>query len=272
MVSQIVKLLDEVRANKPLIHNITNYVTVNDCANIILAIGASPVMADDLSEVEDIVSISSALVLNIGTLNKRTVESMIAAGKKANSLGIPVILDPVGVGASSFRNETAAKIIKEVKIDILRGNMSEIRFISGMQASTKGVDASDADLAVDIDNGIKTAKNLAKQFSCVVAITGAVDIVSDGSRTVTIHNGHKMLSQVTGTGCMTTALVGAFCGASKDDLIAAVSGILSMGIAGELAYETAEKKGTGSFRVSIIDQISRLDSGIIERMSKINEY
>lgn len=269
---KIGSLLNEVRNKKPLVHNITNYVTVNDCANILLAIGASPIMADDIKEAADITKISSALVINIGTLNERTIESMIASGKKANELNIPVVFDPVGAGASEFRNSTTKRLLEEVKISVLRGNMSEIKFISGLGSTTKGVDASENDARTGNDEGIDVAKNLAKKLQCTVAITGATDIISDGERVVILENGTKMLSNVTGTGCMTTALIGAFCGAGSDYFIGAVSGIISMGISGEIALDKAGKIGTGSFHIAIIDAISNLTSNIIEKMNKIKEY
>ncbi len=272
IAQKVVELLNRLKNKKPLIHNITNYVTVNDCANILLAIGASPIMADDLKEAEDITSIASALVINIGTLNERTIESMIASGKKANELNIPVVLDPVGAGASSFRNETTKRILEEIKISVLRGNMSEIKFIAGLESETKGVDASESDLKSDSDEGIRVAKSLAKRFNCTVAITGVCDIVSDGEKSVTIENGTKMLSNVTGTGCMTTALVGGYLGAceTKEDLfIAAVSGIVSMGICGEIAEERAGSIGLGSFHMAIIDAVSNLDEEDLIKRSKI---
>ncbi|MBN7573585.1 hydroxyethylthiazole kinase [Clostridium sp. 2-1] len=268
---KIGSLLNEVRNKKPLVHNITNYVTVNDCANILLAIGASPIMADDIKEAADITKISSALVINIGTLNERTIESMIASGKKANELNIPVVFDPVGAGASDFRNSTTKRLLEEVKISVLRGNMSEIKFISGLGSTTKGVDASENDARTGNDEGVDVAKSLAKKLQCTVAITGATDIISDGERVVILENGTKMLSNVTGTGCMTTALIGAFCGAGSDYFIGAVSGIISMGISGEIALDKAGKIGTGSFHIAIIDAISNLTSDIIEKMNKIKE-
>ncbi|CUU50482.1 hydroxyethylthiazole kinase [Clostridium beijerinckii] len=268
---KIGSLLNEVRNKKPLVHNITNYVTVNDCANILLAIGASPIMADDIKEAADITKISSALVINIGTLNERTIESMIASGKKANELNIPVVFDPVGAGASDFRNSTTKRLLEEVKISVLRGNMSEIKFISGLGSTTKGVDASENDARTGNDEGVDVAKSLAKKLQCTVAITGATDIISDGERVVILENGTKMLSNVTGTGCMTTALIGAFCGAGSDYFIGAVSGIISMGISGEIALDKAGKIGTGSFHIAIIDAISNLTSNIIEKMNKIKE-
>jgi hydroxyethylthiazole kinase len=271
IVIKIGKLLDELRNKKPLVHNITNYVTVNDCANILLAIGGSPIMADDIKEASDITKISSALVINIGTLNERTIESMIASGKKANELNIPVVFDPVGAGASEFRNTTTKRILEEVKISVLRGNMSEIKFISGLKSSTKGVDASESDMESANEEGVNVAKNLANKLNCIVAITGATDIISDGKRVAILENGTKMLANVTGTGCMTTALVGAFCGAGSDYFMGAISGIISMGIAGEIAYEKAAQIGTGSFHIAIIDAISNLNSEIITKRAKARE-
>lgn len=269
---EVVELLKKLKKKNPLVHNITNYVTVNDCANILLAIGASPIMADDIREAADITSISSALVINIGTLNERTIESMILSGKKANELDIPVVFDPVGAGASSFRNETTKRILDEVKIDVLRGNMSEIKFIAGLSSETKGVDASESDIKGGNEEGIRAAESLARKYKCVTAITGVTDIVSDGERTVILENGTKMLSKVTGTGCMTTALVGGFLGAcesKKEHFIAAISGILSMSISGEIAQEKAGKIGIGSFHVAIMDAISNLNADEILSMAKI---
>lgn len=268
ITEDISKSIHELRNKVPLVHNITNYVTVNDVANALLAIGASPIMADDMDETADITAISSALVLNIGTLNSRTFASMIASGKKANFLGIPVVFDPVGAGASRLRNDTAKEIFKQVKISILRGNLSEISFVAGLEASTKGVDSSEND---EKNDSVAVAKTVAKNLNCVVAITGAVDVISDGERVVKISNGHKMLSKVTGTGCMTTALVGAFAGANKDYFTAAAGGVASMGIAGEIAFEKAGNLGTGSFHIAIIDALSSLDGEIISKRAKLYE-
>ena len=225
IIESCAKAADKVRDICPLVHCITNYVTVNDVANCILAIGASPIMADDIAEAADITSISKALVINMGTLNARTVESMVAAGKKANELGVPVVFDPVGAGASNFRNETAKRILENVKISILRGNLSEMSYLAGLEVSTK--------------------------YNCVAAITGAVDTITDGKRVARISNGHPYLSKVTGTGCMTTGLVGSFAGACDDMYTAAVTGIASMGIAGEFAYENAGEIGSGSIFLSL---------------------
>ena len=278
---QIKNLLPIVRAKKPLVHCITNYVTANDCANAILAIGGSPIMADDLREVADIVKISTALVLNIGTLNSNTVESMIAAGKKANALGIPVIFDPVGAGASTYRNETTQRLLHSVSMTVIRGNMSEVSYIAGLDVSTKGVDTAEEDSSKD---PVAIANKVAKEYNCIAAITGAIDTVSDGLQIVRIHRGTKELSRVTGTGCMTTALVGAFCGAvfatnratqasqkeqksnavqsalcnKSEYLHAATAGIACMSIAGETCEKAAQQKGTGSYRVAIIDCLSKM--------------
>jgi hydroxyethylthiazole kinase len=264
-------LLATLRSNKPVVHHLTNYVTVNDCANIVLAGGASPIMADDLDEVAEIVAIAAALVLNIGTLNHRTITAMLAAGRKANELGIPVVLDPVGAGASKLRNETALELLRQVRVGVLRGNMSEIRFVGGLAASTKGVDASEADLEGDNQNGKQIARDLAQKLNCVVAITGPNDYISDGARTVGIANGHPMLSAITGAGCMCTSLIGAFLGVTTDYFEAAVAGVLCMGIAGELAFQAAGDRGTGSFRTALLDSISRLDPKTLEKMAKVDE-
>lgn len=261
-------LIGEVRTKTPLIHNITNYVTVNDCANAVLAIGASPIMADDVAEVEEIVSISSALVINIGTLNQRTIESMIIAGKKANELHIPIVLDPVGAGASSLRNKATREILSQVKIDVLRGNLSEVSFVAGLSVSTKGVDTAEADQKNDATD---IAKKVADKLSCVVGITGEVDTISDGVRVAKIANGNKLLAKVTGTGCMTSALVGSFCGATTDYYTAAVAGIAAMGISGELAFEKTGAVGTGSFHIGIIDALSNMNSTCFAERAKIDE-
>lgn len=267
---QTAALLARVRETKPLIHNMTNYVTVNDCANAVLAIGASPIMADDIAEAGDIASIAGALVLNIGTLNQRTIASMLDAGKRANLAGVPVVFDPVGAGASTLRNETVRRMLKEMKFSIIRGNLSELSFLAGFASTTKGVDASEDDAQNSAD---EVAKTVARSFGCVAAVTGAVDVISDGNRLVRISNGHPMLSSVTGTGCMTSALVGSFAGAAKPDemLPAAVGGVASMGIAGELAYAAAGKVGTGSFHIAIIDALSGLNAASFEAKVNLNE-
>lgn len=271
LVEQISLLLNQLKEKRPLIHYITNYVTVNDCANITLALCASPIMADDIREVEEITSQSQALVLNIGTLNEKTVASMILAAKKANTMHIPVILDPVGAGASKLRSETVLSLLNQIHFSVIRGNMSEILFLAGLEASARGVDASESDLASSLQKGIFTTKTLATKLDCTIAITGATDIVSDGKQTFCIENGHPMLSSITGTGCMCTALIGCACGVATDYNMAALAGILFMGIAGEAAYKTAGQSGNGSFRTALIDHISLLTPGVIQGRSRIYE-
>lgn len=264
-------MLTNLREKKPLVHHITNYVTVNDCANITLAIGASPVMADDIGEAADIAAIAGAVVLNMGTLNERTIPSMIAAGKSANAKGIPVVFDPVGAGASKLRNDTAASIISEVKLAVIRGNISEIRFIAGLQSQTKGVDASDSDIA-GADSAGQTAKELAQKLDCIVVVSGAVDAVSDGKKVILIENGHPMLGNLTGTGCMCSSLIGSFCGANPNDPFAsAATAMICMGIAGEQAFEKAGQLGNGSFRAALHDAISKMNSQTIEKLARCNE-
>ncbi len=261
-VKEQLKALFEALANKrALIHHITNYVTVNDCANTVLAIGASPIMADELREVEAMVSLCDALVLNIGTLNVRTFEAMKKAAARANVKQIPVVLDPVGVGATPFRLESIEALLREVRFDVVRGNMAEIKTIAGLEAKSSGVDSLD-----DEANGALIAASLAKKLHCTIAITGKEDIVSNGTVTYRLQNGDALLTKVTGTGCMTTSLIGSFLGTRGDALVSAVAGISTMAIASELADKT---KGTGSFHVSLIDEISKMDATTLYRRLRI---
>jgi len=272
---EIIELLNNVKEKNPLVHHITNYVTVNDCANITLAIGGSPVMAEDINEVYDMVSLASTLVINIGTLNSVSVESMMVAGKRANELNIPVILDPVGVGATSYRTATAKRIISEVKLAVIRGNLSEIKTLYGADSKTKGVDSIDSisENGNERADEKEMAKALAKELNTVIAVTGAVDIITDGETLYSVENGHKIMAKVTGTGCMCTSLIGSYLGAGDNNLIAAVAGVVSMGIAGEIAFEGLDKNmgGTGTLKVKILDAIYNLSLAEITERSKINE-
>jgi len=268
--------LENVRKKAPLVHNITNYVTVNDCANILLACGASPIMADDIREVEDITSICSALVINIGTLNERTVEAMIKAGKKANELRHTVILDPVGAGASAFRTETAARLLKELSFTAIRGNISEIKTISRGFGSTKGVDADAADriTAGNLNEAAVFAGELARETKAVIIITGPIDLITDGHKAYAVRNGHPVMSRITGTGCMLTAVTGAFLAANPEKLTeAAASAVCTMGICGELAYEkmTETEGGTASFRMHLIDFVSKIQEETITSRARLSE-
>ncbi|MDR3587082.1 MAG: hydroxyethylthiazole kinase [Desulfosporosinus sp.] len=258
--------LSEVKEKSPLIHHITNYVTVNDCANIVLALGGSPVMADDLDEVAEMVGYASALVLNIGTLNSRTIASMLVAGRRAKELGVPVILDPVGVGATKLRTNTAEKLIRELKPEVIRGNMSEIKVLAGLDVAIKGVDS-----LADEQGSSLIAKKLATELNCVIAITGKTDVVSDGLQVCLLDNGHRILADVTGTGCMTTSLVGTYCGVTNDYFTAAVAGIISMGLAGEIAQASLRHgEGIGTFRVRLLDSIYNLTPEILAKEGQIS--
>ncbi len=264
--------IENVRAKTPLIHNITNYVTVNDCANILLACGGSPIMADDKNEVEEITSICTGLNINIGTLNSRTIEAMVLAGKKANELGHAVILDPVGAGASVLRTNTALRLLDEVKFTVIRGNISEIKTLAGTSAATQGVDANVADKVTDenLDSAIAFAKNFAEKMGAVVAITGAIDIVCDGEKAYVIRNGHPMMSSVTGTGCMLSAMTAAYVTANPDDILGATAAaVCAMGLAGEIAHDRlSELDGNSSYRNYIIDAIYNMTPEQLEKGAK----
>ena len=217
--------LDNVRAKTPLIHNITNYVTVNDCANTLLACGGSPIMSDDEGEVEEITAICGGLNINIGTLNKNTIPSMFLAGKKANSLRHPVILDPVGAGASSLRTDTATLLLKEVDFAVIRGNISEMKALALGSGTTKGVDAdvSDAVTEQTLANAVAFAKSFSERTGSVIAVTGAIDIVADKNMAYAIRNGHPMMAKITGTGCMLSAMVAAYITANPGNILCATA-------------------------------------------------
>lgn len=232
------EMLKNVKEQVPLVHCITNYVTVNDCANILLACGGSPIMADDEQEVEEITTVCDGLTINIGTLNSRTVKSMILAGKRANQLGHPVLLDPVGVGASKLRTETAIELLENVKFTAVRGNISEIKTLVLGSGNTKGVDANVADAVTEENRKrvIAFAGEFSRKTGAVVVITGAVDLVVGGKRAYVIRNGHPMMSKVTGTGCMLSAMMAAYLTANKGTPVqAAAAAVCAMGIAGERA-------------------------------------
>ncbi|WP_195266982.1 hydroxyethylthiazole kinase [Eubacterium sp. 1001713B170207_170306_E7] len=269
-----VDIFENTRKNPQLVHNITNYVTVNDCANILLAMGSSPIMADDIEEVEEITTICSALVINIGTLNSRTVESMIAAGKKANALGHPVVLDPVGAGASKLRTETTHRLLKEVNFSVIRGNISEIKTVYAGAGTTRGVDADVKDTVTDetLDATVALAKELSERTGAVIAITGAMDLITDSEKAYVVKNGHRDMSRITGTGCMLSAMTAAYAAANPDSVLeAVVCAVASMGIAGELASRqvTNNQLGTGSLRTFIMDNVSTMTGNTIETYAKI---
>ena len=262
-------VFENVRKKCPLIHNITNYVTVNDCANVVLACGASPIMADDAAEVEDITTICGGLNINIGTLNSRTIESMLLAGKKANALGHPVVLDPVGAGASKLRTETAYRLLREVQFTVIRGNISEVKTLASGAGTTKGVDADVADKVTEatLDAAVAFAKQFAAQMHTVVAITGAIDIVTDGVTAYCIRNGNAMMSSITGTGCQLSALTAAFVTANPDQpLEAAAAAVCAMGLAGEIAHKRLTPlDGNSTYRNYIIDAIYNMTPEQLEK-------
>jgi len=267
-------ILRNVYEKKPLIHCITNYVTVNDVANVLLACGASPIMADDEKDAVEITTICDGLVINIGTLNERTITTMLKTGKRANELSHPVILDPVGAGASKLRTDTTFKLLEEVKFSVIRGNISEIKTVSKGSGTTKGVDAdvSDAVTEKNLDETIAFAKELSAKTNAVIAITGAIDIVSNSNKAYIIRNGHQMMSKVSGTGCMLTAVIAAYCAAnSNNHLDATAAAVCAMGLSGELAYERLieNNAGSSSYRTYLIDAISKLDIDILEGGIKI---
>ncbi len=261
--------IENVRKNVPLVHNITNYVTVNDVANVLLACGGSPIMSDDIDDVEDITSICGGLNINIGTLNKNTIPSMFAAGKKANELGHVTLLDPVGAGASKLRTETANKLIDEVKFDVIRGNISEIKTLMLGSGSTKGVDADVADKVTEdnIDETIAKLKAFSKATGSIIAVTGAIDLVCDSDKCYVIRNGRPEMSAITGTGCQLSGMMTAFVVANKNNkLEAAAAAVCAMGLAGEIGYERmAEGDGNSTYRNRIIDAIYNMDGEVLEK-------
>ncbi len=264
--------IENLKAKTPLIHNITNYVTVNDCANILLACGGSPIMSDDINEVEEITSVCGGLNINIGTLNSRTIDAMLLAGKKANALEHPVVLDPVGAGASALRTNTALRLLGEVKFDVIRGNISEIKTLAGFSAATQGVDANIADKVTDdnLDRAIAFAKEFSKRTGAIIAITGAIDIVCDSEKAYCIRNGHPMMSSVTGTGCMLSAVIAAYVTANPQaKLVATAAAVCAMGLAGEIAHARLSKlDGNSSYRNFIIDAVYNMIPEQLEEGAK----
>ena len=264
--------LENVRNTVPLVHNITNYVTVNDVANILLACGGSPIMSDEPEDVEDITSICGGLNINIGTLNKRTIESMFLAGKRANALNHPAVLDPVGAGASKLRTETAQKLLEEVKFTVIRGNISEVKTLASGSGTTKGVDADVADKVSEenLDSAVAFAKAFAEKTGAVIAITGAIDIVADGKKAYCIRNCHPMMSSITGTGCQLSGMMTAFVVANPDNkLEAAAAAVCAMGLAGEIGWSRmAEGDGNSTYRNRIIDAIYNMDGATLNGGAK----
>ncbi|HWR08733.1 hydroxyethylthiazole kinase [Sporomusa sp.] len=262
----VVDSLRLVREKRPLIHHITNYVSINDCANITLGIGASPVMAEDLDEVAEMVSFASALVLNIGMINPRKLEAMLVAGKQAALQGIPIIFDPVGVGATKLRMDAANRILSELQVAVIRGNLSEIKALLGLSCDIHGVDCLSNE-----ENSREIAQKLSKRLECVVAITGRTDVVAYGSSICSIYNGHPLLAGITGSGCMTASLIASFCSVTNDPFIGTVAGIATMGIAGEIAEQRlTPDEGLGTFRMRLFDAISTMNPETLLQLIKLS--
>jgi len=264
--------LAALRERSALVHNITNYVTVNDCANILLACGGSPIMSDEPEEVADITSICSTLNINIGTLNSKTIEAMYIAGKRAAECSHPIVLDPVGAGASPLRTQTALGLMNAVHFTVIRGNMSEIKALFAGDVKTKGVDAdaSDAITHDSIDEYVRFIKSCADSYDCIIAATGKTDIVSDGKKTYVIDNGTSMMSSVSGTGCMLSSTIAAFISANPENTTEAVAAaVCSMGVCGEIAkMRLSSDDGNASYRTYIIDAMYNLTPDTLEGMAK----
>lgn len=264
--------MDNVRKNVPLVHNITNYVTVNDVANILLACGGSPIMSDEPEDVEDITSVCGGLNINIGTLYQSSIEGMLLAGKKANELGHPVLLDPVGAGASRLRTDTALRIMKEIKLTVIRGNISEIKTLAYGSGTTKGVDADVADAVTEetLNDAIAFVKNFARKTSCIIAVTGAIDLVSDGEICYVIRNGRPEMGKITGTGCQLSGMMTAYVTANQEKpLEAAASAVCIMGLAGEIGWSRMQEgDGNATYRNRIIDAVYQMTGEDLERGAK----
>jgi hydroxyethylthiazole kinase len=254
--------LAAIRERKPLVHQITNYVVMNETANATLALGALPVMAHAREEVEEMAGLAGALVLNIGTLSPAWVEAMLAAGRAANGAGVPVVLDPVGAGATGYRTETAHRLLTEVDVAVVRGNPAEIATLAGREAEIRGVESMAAD-----DSAAELAHTAAQELDTVIAVTGAIDHVSDGTEHLTVANGDPLLATITGSGCMSTAVTGAFLAVRPDaPLAAAAEALVAFGVAGEDAAR--EAKGPGSFHVALYDALHALDPATLDERVK----
>lgn len=255
-------LLEKVRSAKPLVHHITNYVTISDTAAATRAFGALPVMAHAKEEAADMAGISSALVLNIGTLYPELIEAMLLAGKAANRKGIPIILDAVGAGATPYRTREAARLLSELKISVLKGNAGELAALSGINSEVRGVESVSAAASSE-----EIAKAAAKKYDCVSAITGKTDVAASASSIYFVGNGCALMGGVVGTGCMAASAIGAFCAVEKDYAFASACALACFGIAGELAAKKAS--GTGTWKAHFFDEIAGLDGATVQKMLKV---
>jgi hydroxyethylthiazole kinase len=261
---QSAEALSRIRREKPLLHHITNFVVMNDTANVTLQVGALPVMAHAAEEVAEMTSLAGALVLNPGTLTPTWVESMLIAGRKANELGIPIVLDPVGAGATTLRTRSNLRLLDELKIAVVRGNSGEIGALSGAGGVVKGVES-----VVDVADPVTVAQSMARQRGTVVAITGKRDFISDGRRVLGVDNGHELLKTNTGTGCMATTMIAAFAAVERDYLVAAAAGLACFGLAAELAALKAQ--GPATFKVALFDQLYNMTPELLAEGARIVE-
>lgn len=261
---EIAAMLDAVRATKPLVHNITNFVVMDFTANALLSIGASPVMAQALEEVEEMATLAGALVINIGTLSKDWIEAMFLAARAARKAGKPVILDPVGAGATRLRTQTARRFLEERLVTVVRGNASEILALAGVVSRTRGVDAADSSAQAK-----ESAVMLARSCRIVVGMTGPEDLVTNGSENLMVCNGHPLMARVTGTGCVASALTGAFCAVEKNSLNATAAALSVWGIAGELAART--NPGPGTYRTLLLDALDEINSEIVWGKTRVGD-
>jgi hydroxyethylthiazole kinase len=262
IIQTFANLIEEIRDTRPLIHHITNSVSINDCANVTLAIGAAPVMAEALEEVEEMVSRADALALNIGTLSRSQVDAMLKAGRAANTCDIPIVLDPVGAGATSFRTESARLLMDRLDIAVLKGNVGEIGVLAGAGGRVRGVDSHGLD-----GDPLLVAQGYAAHAGVTVVVSGAHDVVTDGSRTVVVDNGHAMMGALSGTGCMATSLTAAFAAIWPDRVLSSATALAAFGIAGERAAQSAS--GPYSFRMALVDEIAHLHRRDLLHQAKI---
>jgi len=264
--------LENVRKAGPLVHNITNYVTVNDVANVLLACGGSPIMSDEPEDVVDITSICGGLNINIGTLNQNSIKAMFLAGKRANELNHMVLLDPVGAGASKLRTDTAVELIRKVRFTVIRGNISEIKTLALGSGTTKGVDADIADAVTEdsLDSSVSFVKDFAKNTGSIVAVTGAIDLVSDGEKCFVIRNGRPEMGRITGTGCQLSGMMTAFLVANPDNLLeGAAAAVCTMGLAGEIGWNNMKPEdGNSTYRNRIIDAIYNMNPSDLDKGAK----
>ena len=256
------KLIEEVKAKNPLVLHYTNEVTINDCANITLAIGASPLMSYSIEEVDEIVAVASSVVINIGTVNSSHVDLFVKAAKAANKFNKPLVLDPVGVFATKTRANLVNRLLNEAKFTVIKGNVSEIKYIGGFDVRGKGVDSFD-----DEENIDTIIKKISKKLDAIVVATGKVDTITDGQTIIKINNGTEKLKGITGSGCMTASLIGSYIGACEDKLKGTAMGVLSMSLSGELANK--DNPPIGTFKVNLMDNVYKLNSDILKKYKNI---